>query len=183
MSSRRSGVLNFVPSVLPSGESVLRSVTDSYSLRLTKKTILLCLVLFVAVVLLLFISLIVGEYRVSFSDLVATLQGQAPNKRTHFFIMDRRLPRALVALLVGAALATAGAIFQSVTRNPLASPDIIGVSSGAAAGASFVLLLVGGSVAQVSQVSILIRILIIVILSRIHLRRWRRWHYQSGAEI
>ncbi|PYI38869.1 ABC transporter permease [Arthrobacter psychrolactophilus] len=150
MSTKGSGVLNFVPSVLPAGESVLRSAADAYSFRLTRKTVLLCVGLFVAVLALLFASLLAGDYRVSLPDLVATFQGHAPNKRTQFFIMDRRLPRALVALLVGAALATAGAIFQSVTRNPLASPDIIGVSSGAAAGASFVLLLVGGSVAQVS---------------------------------
>ncbi|MGL4883803.1 MAG: iron chelate uptake ABC transporter family permease subunit, partial [Waterburya sp.] len=50
----------------------------------------------------------------------------------HLIIRTVRLPRSLVAMLVGAALAVAGAIMQGLTRNPLASPDILGVNTGAA---------------------------------------------------
>jgi iron complex transport system permease protein len=56
-----------------------------------------------------------------------------------------RLPRALMALLLGAALGIGGAIFQSLTRNPLGSPDIIGFGTGAYTGALVVILLMGGS--------------------------------------
>lgn len=137
-------------SVFPPGETVLRNRSDSFSLRFTRKTVWTTVALLVMLLALLFLSLIVGEYRVSFPDLVATLQGNAPDKRTNFFILERRLPRALVAMMVGAAFAMAGAVFQLVTRNPLASPDIIGISSGASAGAAFVLLIMGGSVIMTS---------------------------------
>jgi iron complex transport system permease protein len=65
---------------------------------------------------------------------------------TQVILFQLRLPRVLLAALVGAALATAGAVFQALFRNPLADPAIIGVSSGAALGAIAVIL-AGGSVA------------------------------------
>lgn len=98
----------------------------------------------VAVVGLLFAALVIGEYRVSAADAVQTLLGNPPASRTEFFVMQRRLPRSLVALAVGAAMAIAGAIFQRLTRNPLASPDIIGVNAGAALGAVVVVVNGGG---------------------------------------
>lgn len=67
-------------------------------------------------------------------------------RSTGVILFELRLPRVLLAALVGAALATAGAVFQSLFRNPLADPAIIGVSSGAALGAIAVLL-AGGSAA------------------------------------
>lgn len=60
-------------------------------------------------------------------------------------VWDIRLPRALTALLVGAALAMSGAAMQSVSRNPLGSPDIIGLTTGAATGALIWLMLIGPS--------------------------------------
>ena len=53
------------------------------------------------------------------------------NSANHFVIMELRLPRALTGALVGAALALSGAIIQSIARNPLASPEILGVTTGA----------------------------------------------------
>jgi iron complex transport system permease protein len=64
-------------------------------------------------------------------------------------VMTFRLPRVAAALTVGAALSTAGALTQTVTRNPLASPDILGLTSGASVGAVSVVVL-GGTVGQVS---------------------------------
>lgn len=136
-------------SALPRGQMVLRPRNLAVSLRVTRKSLYLNLALISALVILLFLSLLIGKYTVSLPELAATLQGNAPSRPTHFFIMERRLPRALVAMLVGAAFAVSGAIFQSTTRNPLASPDIIGVSSGASAGAVFVLLVLNGSTVQV----------------------------------
>jgi iron complex transport system permease protein len=63
---------------------------------------------------------------------------------TELILFQLRLPRVLLAALVGAALATAGAVFQGLFRNPMADPAIIGVSSGAALGAIIVLLLGAG---------------------------------------
>ncbi len=99
--------------------------------------------------LLLGAALVIGAYRVSAADAFWTLLGDPPAPRTEFFVNQRRLPRALVAVTVGASLAVSGALFQRLTRNPLASPDIIGVSGGAAVGAVLVVIR-GGSPAAAS---------------------------------
>src|SRR5690606_10341222 len=90
----------------------------------------------------------IGEFVVTPGALVQTLLGDPPDRLTGFFVLGRRLPRALVAIAVGASLAVAGAIFQSLTRNPLASPDVIGVSGGASVGAVLVMLVLGGALDQ-----------------------------------
>jgi iron complex transport system permease protein len=71
-----------------------------------------------------------GEFRIAPGDVVASLLG-AGDRATDFVVLDLRLPRALAALLAGAALGLSGALFQQVTRNALVSPDIVGVASGA----------------------------------------------------
>ncbi|PZG34322.1 hypothetical protein C1I98_28305 [Spongiactinospora gelatinilytica] len=77
------------------------------------------------------------------ADVVRVLAGGG-DAGQRFIIMELRVPRGLDGLLVGAALGVSGALFQSVTRNPLGSPDIVGVGNGAATGA---LLLQGADVA------------------------------------
>ncbi|RII14765.1 putative siderophore transport system permease protein YfhA [Streptomyces sp. YIM 130001] len=81
------------------------------------------------------VSLSVGDMVVPLADVVATLSGDGPGG-AEFVIMELRLPRALLAVLIGMAFGTAGAVFQTLLRNPLASPDIIGISAGASAGAA-----------------------------------------------
>jgi len=68
----------------------------------------------------------------------------------HFILSGLRLPRVLTALLVGVALGLAGDMFVSITRNPLATPDIVGVTYGAGTAAVAFLVLVGSSVAGVA---------------------------------
>lgn len=94
----------------------------------------LCLLLGVVGVLL-------GESTLPIDRLLATLTGNG-TPLEQLVIFDLRLPRALLAPLVGFALGVSGAITQSVTRNALASPDILGVAAGAGTGA--VLVIVGG---------------------------------------
>jgi iron complex transport system permease protein len=84
----------------------------------------------------------IGEFTIPPLDVAAALVG-AGDDATGFIVLDLRLPRALTALLAGAALGLAGAVFQQVTRNALVSPDIVGVSTGAALAA--VALIVFGS--------------------------------------
>ncbi|AFY93661.1 FecCD family ABC transporter permease [Chamaesiphon minutus] len=73
-----------------------------------------------------------GEYPIAIGNLVATLLGiDTGNPDLPFVIQTLRLPRTLVAFLVGVALAISGAIFQGLTRNPLADPSIIGINAGA----------------------------------------------------
>ncbi len=82
-----------------------------------------------------------GEYRVSLADFGNTLLGNPPAPLTDFFIMQRRIPRALVALMAGMMLAASGSLLQQLLRNPLASPDIIGITNGASLGGCLVILI------------------------------------------
>ncbi|MBF6213423.1 iron chelate uptake ABC transporter family permease subunit [Nocardia puris] len=116
-----------------------------YTVRFDRRATAVTAVLAVLVVLLVLVSLMVGEYAIGPAALWDTLTGDPPRRLDRFFVFDRRLPRALVAVGVGGSLAAAGAIFQRLHNNPLASPDLIGFTSGASFGAVFVLLSLGGS--------------------------------------
>jgi iron complex transport system permease protein len=83
-----------------------------------------------------------GEFHIPFGDVLATLAG-AGDRATTFIVYDLRLPRALAALLAGASLGIAGAIFQDLARNPLVSPDIVGITFGASLAAVSVLVFSG----------------------------------------
>jgi len=88
----------------------------------------------VVVLALVVVSVLFGDnFRIAPGDLVKWLTGQSGIDPLAKFGINTRLPRALLAVLVGAALAIAGALLQALTRNPLASPDIIGVSQGVVA--------------------------------------------------
>jgi len=77
----------------------------------------------------------VGRYPLSLAEVLSALAGQAADPTVSTVVMQVRGPRVLAALLVGAALAAAGTAYQGMFRNPLVSPDILGVSTGAALGA------------------------------------------------
>jgi iron complex transport system permease protein len=101
-----------------------------------------------ALVALMLLSLVAnvsqGDYPVPPLEVVKTILGFPSNPDYTFVVNTLRLPRALVALLVGMGLAAAGAISQGITRNPLAAPEIIGINSGAGLVAvSFIVLLPG----------------------------------------
>jgi iron complex transport system permease protein len=89
------------------------------------------------------LALAAGDYPVSPSEVVAALLGGG-DRRTRLVVVDLRLSRVVLGLLAGAMLGLAGAIVQTTTRNGLASPDLLGVTAGAGAGAVAVLV-VGGS--------------------------------------
>lgn len=78
------------------------------------------------------LSLAVGTKDISVSTLVDALTSFDPENTDHLIVTERRIPRTLAGLLVGAALGLAGALIQGVTRNPLADPGIFGVNAGAA---------------------------------------------------
>ncbi len=95
------------------------------------------------VLLALMLSLTLGESGLSPASLVQALRGEA-EPYEQWLLWQSRLPRALCALGVGTALGVAGAVFQSLSRNPLGSPDIIGINAGASAGAVLWLLFLPG---------------------------------------
>ncbi|MEV4949448.1 iron chelate uptake ABC transporter family permease subunit [Streptomyces sp. NPDC053755] len=84
-----------------------------------------------------------GDFPIAPGDVVTTLLGDGTAVQ-EFAVMQLRLPRILVAVFVGAALGIGGAVFQSVSRNPLGSPDVIGFGQGATVGALTVIVLFQG---------------------------------------
>ncbi|MFJ6852740.1 FecCD family ABC transporter permease [Streptomyces sp. NPDC091271] len=94
------------------------------------------------------LSIGVGDFPIGLSRVIATILGRG-EQVDEFVIMDLRMPRALAGLLVGIALGVSGAITQSVARNPLASPDILGITGGASAVAVFLVTVSGGTAAAV----------------------------------
>lgn len=117
---------------------------DRVSLPVQPRALVVCVVLGVLTLVVGMVSLSVGEVRIPIPDVVATLAGNGTGG-ANFLVNILRLPRWLTAVCAGAALAVAGAIFQQLTVNPLASPDIVGFTTGAATGAVVVLLLFPGS--------------------------------------
>ncbi|MCZ0206807.1 FecCD family ABC transporter permease [Streptomyces achromogenes] len=90
-----------------------------------------------------------GDAKIPAADVLRTLAGNG-NAYQDFIVNELRLPRVLVGLLVGAALGLGGALFQSISRNPLGSPDVLGLSQGSTAGALTVIVLLSGSASQVT---------------------------------
>lgn len=90
------------------------------------------------------LGLTIGRYPITPVEAVQALFGMGPDG-SHLIVVGLRAPRVVVGLLVGAALGMAGALTQTVARNPLASPDILGVSAGAALGAVAAIVLGGGT--------------------------------------
>lgn len=88
-------------------------------------------------------SVSVGDYPIPLRDVVRTLFGSGTDADTSFVILTLRWPRVLTGMLVGAAFGMSGQIFQRLVRNPLASPDIMGISSGAALAAVSAIVLFG----------------------------------------
>lgn len=94
-------------------------------------------------IVLFAINLFVGSVRISFDDILKVLLKDSADKTLNVIIFDYRLPQALTALLAGAALAVAGLLMQTLFRNPLADPSMLGISSGASLGVGVVILLTG----------------------------------------
>ena len=103
--------------------------------------------------ILTLISLSFGAVNISPAALMS-LFSQQPDDLTQVIIFELRLPRALLALCVGAMLAASGAATQGLFRNPLADPSLIGVGAGAAAGASIVIVLVNAQQWSIAGLSI-----------------------------
>jgi iron complex transport system permease protein len=101
-----------------------------------------------ALVALVVASLAIGEIRVPPGEVLATLRGGG-HSADRLVVLELRLPRVVTGILVGVAFGMSGAVFQTLVRNPLATPDVVGVTAGAGAGAVAVIVL-GGGVAAVA---------------------------------
>lgn len=108
------------------------------------RALIVCSLVVLATIVLGLISLCLGSFALPLDEVLAALLGTA-DEQARMLVVEWRLPRALFAIACGVALAISGAIFQSLTRNPLGSPDIIGFSSGSYTGAIVVMLLLGST--------------------------------------
>ncbi|MGW7428326.1 FecCD family ABC transporter permease [Streptomyces sp. NPDC054861] len=123
--------------------------TAGVSLRVQSRTLAVTTLLLAALVLVVGITLTTGDFPLTVPEVLQALTGQGSGA-ADFVVNTLRMPRILTAVFVGAALAVSGAILQSLTRNSLGSPDIIGFTNGSAVGALVVIILLHGSMTQIA---------------------------------
>lgn len=101
------------------------------------------LLLLLMIVILAIVNLLIGSVSIPVGDVCRILVGHGENEIWQNIIFQSRLPQALTAIVAGAGLAVSGLQMQTVFRNPLAGPSVLGISSGSALGVAFVVLLSG----------------------------------------
>ncbi|SFL84938.1 iron complex transport system permease protein [Paenibacillus sp. 1_12] len=106
----------------------------AYSYLVSKKAILVSIALLIAVIVIFILSTGIGSVYISPIQVIRSIFGVGEDSNM-MIVRSLRLPRIVIAVLVGASLAVAGALLQGVIRNPLASPDTIGITGGATLGA------------------------------------------------
>lgn len=144
-----------------------RAVVRRARRRTSRRTTWVAAGLTAALIGALAVRTMLGDYIITFPDFLRIVGG-ADIPGASWILMESKLPRAVLGLLVGAAFGAAGAIFQTVLRNPLASPDILGVNFGASASAVVAIVVVGATGWTVSAfaiggalgVAVLVRLLV-----------------------
>jgi len=124
--------------------AALRLWGGRLSARVNPRVLAMAALLALGAVAIGLVTLASGEFQLSPGEVAGALLGQATAK-VHMVVVEWRLPRTSLALIMGAALGMSGAIFQSLTRNPLGSPDVIGFDSGAYTGALLVIIVLHGN--------------------------------------
>ena len=122
----------------------------AFASKYTKKNKIKIIALVLLPILLAIVALTIGRYPVSFEDLWKALSGiflgdNNLSATVQTVIFDVRIPRIIAAILIGMAYSVSGAAFQGTFRNPLVSPDILGVSAGAGFGATIAIINSWGS--------------------------------------
>ncbi|MFF2369207.1 FecCD family ABC transporter permease [Agromyces sp. NPDC058110] len=114
------------------------------SVRFRLRTMLVCVALALVTVAVAVVALCLGDLPLSVNEVVSAFLGQQSGI-VETVVLEWRLPRVIGAVVFGAALAVSGGVFQSLTRNPLASPDIIGLTAGSYAGGLVVIIVLGAA--------------------------------------
>jgi len=112
------------------------------ALRLDVRTLWVGTVLVLGTLAVAAVTIVAVGTRIPFDDMMDVFAGTG-RRADRFVLLDLRLPRLSLALLAGAALAVSGAVFQSLSRNPLGSPDIVGFTTGSASGAVLAIIAFG----------------------------------------
>ena len=112
-----------------------------------RRALLIYIGIAVSILLLFGLNLTTGSVQIPFTDVLDILCSRFAGKESwQYIILENRLPQALTALLCGASLSVCALMLQTAFRNPLAGPDVFGISSGAGLGVALVMLLLGGTV-------------------------------------
>ncbi|HRN50130.1 MAG TPA: iron ABC transporter permease [Anaerolineales bacterium] len=152
---------------------VLRTPRLPVSFRLDARLPVVFISLLLVTLAAMIVNMGVGEFKIAPLDVVRTLFGVDTGVPQHVFVvMNLRLPRMLLAWLVGAALAVSGNIVQGVTRNPLASPDLTGVTAGASLAAVFFIVAVPGLPRALLPLMAFLGALAVAVL--LYILAWRR---------
>ncbi|MFD7325300.1 FecCD family ABC transporter permease [Streptomyces sp. NPDC059875] len=128
---------------------VVRAGKGGVSLRVQGRTVAVTALLLVSLVVVMGITLTTGDFPLTVGEVLSALTGN-DSGAADFVVNTLRMPRILTAVFVGAALAVSGAILQSLTRNSLGSPDVIGFTNGSAVGALFVIIVLHGSMTRIA---------------------------------
>lgn len=108
-------------------------------------------ILFSICIVLLLLNLICGSVSIPIDQVVRVLMGGEAEKASWtYIIIESRLPQAITAILCGASLSASGLLLQTLFRNPLAGPSILGITNGASLGVAIVMLACGGAIANVA---------------------------------
>ena len=127
-------------------------VVGRRSVLITPRHVIVGLILLALSLAVAVASLRLGKFPVTTQEVIDALQGQG-RKIVQVVIVKWKLPRIVLGLVAGLALGVAGALFQTITRNPLGSPDLIGFSTGAQTGILVSILLLPGSMLSASLAS------------------------------
>lgn len=147
-----SGRTQLITSVLRRIESLSENI---YLCAMNKQTLLFYPSLSVLLLLLFFGSLAYGAVSIPVGSVIDILAGNdTGNLAWEHIVIQSRLPQALTAVLAGASLAVSGLLLQTLFRNPLAGPSILGISDGANLGVAAVLLYFGGSLGRIADSSV-----------------------------
>lgn len=95
-------------------------------------------------------SIRVGKYPISTNEILNIFAGKHVDHMAENVFLTLRLPRTIMVVLAGFGLSVAGSVYQTIFKNPLASPDIIGISSGASMGAAFAIVFLGGGTVNIA---------------------------------
>ena len=141
------------------------------ALRWRTRTVIVCAALAALTVVLIGWALTLGDYPLTLAQVWSALLDDPDAGFARTVVVEWRLPRILAAVVFGAGLGAAGAVFQSLTRNPLASPDIIGFAAGSYTGALVFIILIHGSYLQLAAGALVGGVFTAV---AVYLLAWRR---------
>ncbi|MBR9915054.1 MAG: iron ABC transporter permease [Algicola sp.] len=105
----------------------------------TKYTYTFLTLIFITLICFL-MNISLGSVQIPFTEVVESIFGHSENSSWQYIVQDYRLPKAITAVLVGSGLGIAGLIMQTLFRNPLAGPFVLGISSGASLGVALIIL-------------------------------------------